>query len=152
MEPCYSSSIVTQVSVSQALQLFVVIKDSGMALDQAVNHQVSSNWWKSVGRTERYEYCKCRKAQKESMKASVLILFKKSKNFFTSIIFEFSCSALQVRRGAGNCGMSSLLLQQGSYSLQWLLWSSVVLDGDITILTPMKYEKLHKLDKRSTWT
>ena len=84
MEPCYSSSIVTQVSVSQALQLFVVIKDSGMALDQAANHQVSSNWFKSVGRTERYEYCKCRKAQEESMKASVLILFKKSpiKNFY----------------------------------------------------------------------
>ena len=62
-----------------------------MAPNQAVNHQVSSDWCKSVGRTERYEYCKYRKAQKENMKASVLILFKKSKTFFTSIIFEFSC-------------------------------------------------------------
>ena len=86
MEPCYSSSIVTQVSVSQALQLFVVIKDSGMALNQAVNHQVSSNWCKSVGRTERYEYCKCRKAQKESMKASVLILFLKNQRIFVSVL------------------------------------------------------------------
>ena len=42
MEPCYSSSTVTQVSVSQALQLFVVTKESGMALNQAVNLQVST--------------------------------------------------------------------------------------------------------------
>ena len=42
MEPCYSGSIVTQVSVSKALQLFTVTKDDGMVLNQAVNLQVSS--------------------------------------------------------------------------------------------------------------
>lgn len=40
MEPCYSGSIVTQVSVSKALQLFTVTKDDGMVLNQAVNLQV----------------------------------------------------------------------------------------------------------------